>query len=296
MALKPYQISRYPFPIAESLGFETVRYGAIGDGSCFVHAVLRAINPEYVSDIDSRPEIARTTRENIASALTEEDWINISGEQARIEIEKQLRKILMPRLTKALSYRRDEAEKLFNRIIGIVSRKLRDPNKVIDQALYAKSIIQAIEEDINGRLSDELYIYELVGRAMERALEKTKKRIGGSGFVEDDMMEIILDALGVNVLFIDFDTNMPYIREGFDPSRPKTVIINYLDQYHFEIIGIIKKEPIKIGKRLIKPGKYKILFRNNHPLVKAVREYIQEQKEEEPYREVLFEESEEEIE
>lgn len=78
LLLRPLDDTESPMrmnPLEGISKLKLVRFGVIGDGSCYVHACLKAFSKEYQTSMsDKRVSIAKNIRMDIADTITEEEF------------------------------------------------------------------------------------------------------------------------------------------------------------------------------------------------------------------------------
>jgi hypothetical protein len=105
------------------------RVGTIGDGSCFVHAILTAVNKKYrsIHKKSDRSKEAARIRKIISNKITESSWEKLqNGEPAHFELLQQLNTI----------------DNILNKVISNPNKYKKSTSKkwIIDSFRYSNSL------------------------------------------------------------------------------------------------------------------------------------------------------------
>jgi hypothetical protein len=196
----------------------TARVGTIGEGSCFIHAILFSIFEKYMKlSNKDKFEYAKYVRSYMADKLLTETWASLgNGNIARFGVDELMRK-------KLLKTELEEFEKY--------SDKFKPEN----------------DEDYFEQYASYMYEkYDIIESVVKESYEKFKKNIGSYCMFDSSMIEYASIFFECNFFIIkDITRELESISyDLFDPSKKTIFILNIDKKYdigspHYESIIVI---------------------------------------------------------
>ena len=158
----------------KNFGYPIISYETIGDGSCFIHAVLGCFCKPYIS--------------------------------GSVKVKRDL----------VIQFRKDLSESL-------------------DMKKNKKTFYENLSRGEIEELSQ--HIPSLKKEAMKKYLES-------NNWLTQEYIELISEILNINIYIVDENKNNFYILGDNDIYYKKrnSVIIKYIDQYHYETCGLVVKK------------------------------------------------------
>ena len=196
----------------------TARVGVIGEGSCFIHAILFSIFEKYIKlSSTEKLQYAKYVRNYMANNLLTETWASLgNGNVARLSVDEIMR-------TKLL---RSELEDFENYTISFKPESNEDYFEQYAAYIYEK--------------------YPIVETVVQEAYNKFKKNIGGYCMFDGTMIEYASIFFECNFFIIkDITRDLESISyDLFDPSKKTIFILNIDKKYdvgtpHYEPIVVI---------------------------------------------------------
>jgi hypothetical protein len=271
-----------------------IRTGTLGEGSCFIHAILKGINKTY-SKMDKKNKLkyVENLRKDISESINlsfyKNNLFNISQLHLSTSLSKYL-KVLYNFIEEPASFISipflinivESNIVVFKMITTVMTEKefvniiespfvTSSPN--IDQYIqnynnsFFKFFIQKLNEE-EVKLSQEQleicktkiekFIYSTCEYLVEKNFEKYKRDLKSTSvWCSDSIFSLVSDYLNVDIYFIDVNKRKVYIDNLPKKNRP-SVVIGWIDQSHFENIGILENKDDKIIKRV---------FAHDHPFI-----------------------------
>ena len=227
---------------------ELVRTGTVGEGSCFYHSVLRAIDSNYVKLSEKERKIlVSELRKKMASELTKEKWLKLANGSLAYGL-------IVPRFTK-----------------WVKQQKIQEATKVIDKIIkndiseFLAALISLTPENENKKLSHAFnVITDRAFNEFKETLTRCDAWVGyGPGSV--DAFEYISDTFNIDIYIIRDSTRKPY-RSGTDCSarykNRKSIIILWVGESHYEVVGRLE------GKKVIR------VFEPDDPLIRKINSFV----------------------
>lgn len=219
---------------------------AIGDGSCFIHAILTSISNTYrKSSRAKKISIVEFQRKLLSDCLNLERWINLgSGAMAIILLNEQIRSIF---------------SNLFNST---------DFEKIIcsiNQDLEYKKYKAAILKVLLTEFSDMCEVEDLINTCEKNAHNITQSYVKDmSQWLGYEMLEFVSSFYNVNIFIYDGHINIPYntgdVTTLYSPGRSSIVLFWY--NSHFDSICI--KNTNTISRK----------FRFSSPFIKKIYSFL----------------------
>lgn len=281
--LRPGKTKIYPCARTDPLNRTLVRTGTYGDGNCFVHAILTAIDPAYRKEKSAHghAQRAKTFRQQLADWVTPERFRALgNGEPMRIHFMTALNGIL------DRDYETTPINP-YNEVLHSVLPRATIDAEVIPGALNAANsgfyvaFLRATDTHVRAKMAPSVpakhleqfcgwmhkYFVECFERAHTLALDEFKARLARSGeFVDSLQMECIAHYTGYNFVFLhdDNDDNAPAYAGSehvlaFDLDRQCLVFL-WVHETHFEIVGELEHKNV-INR----------VFNAGDPLIEALR-------------------------
>lgn len=262
--------------LSEPIDRTLVRTGTYGDGNCFFHALLRAIDIQYRKQTThyAHLRIVEKFRKDLVEWITPDVFKKLGdGEQVRLYFLTEFNLLL------------EQATPSSDPIMGIITTVL--PYTVIDKEIlplilnkhsenFYKLFCWETEKYLRNKLSTvdprklqlicntmRTHFIDLFKQAHENAINKFKeKMLRMNEYVDSFQMECISLYTGYNFVFIDDSTDTGYSGIShivtFDENR-KCLIFLWIDENHFEIVGELEHKNI-INR----------IFPSDDPLIKTL--------------------------
>ena len=222
--------------------------GVLGDGSCFVHSLLLSLSPiEYLTlDEDLRKDYVKEVRSILADNLSTKVWVNqdsftvalityISNFLQKLMVGKPVRNIKIKEVMKVNPTFKKLSNEDIDKIVAIIQKDTKDLGKV--KGILGDSLG-------NKKLADVL-VDEIIKVTHEKAVANIRNTLE---YIEDWNFKYVSDSLGVMPIFINKHDGTLYnygISREYYQSVKKVVLVAYIDEAHFESIGIIDGDVIR---------------------------------------------------
>ena len=292
-------------PVNKSVTFYTplkkiVRTGTIGEGSCLVHSILRAIDKQYIKlSVSERMEYVKNMRKKFGK-ITKVDWENMSnGLVAVISYQENFLLLLSTFYIIVKNYDKFK-NKIKNTYINNIIHKL-SINKLLLPYTYItnhipidifekkilpesykktenKPILHIKLEIVNQTL---IYLNEVGVKDYEDDLREMllvisdqaenlsydnyiNKISDKSSFMDTTNIELLSNKFDRDIYFIDGNTRIPYRGLGEENIRNrKSLIIIWVNKVHYEIGGV-----------LLHNNKIQRDFDPTHPLILKIKTFL----------------------
>lgn len=229
----------------------------IGDGSCFIHSLLTAVDPEYQDndDLSYRKEVAKDIRKNLSVHL---------ALPAKDEDGNKME------VTDDILEQRDKLEYLEDVRNPLTKKKFKNNYKYIINYEYALdgSFPRLYEQEKEG---DE----EFTGpddEPIDYSLHGLQKLFNSKNWLGDEIFAYIGNMFGVTIYIVQQSRkkkkdNLDYIsdtRKEENDKRPAIVIMG--NGVHFEVVAVETDKG------------YQTIFKYNHPFIKVLNKSRQTKK------------------
>lgn len=281
-------------PFASNL----VRTSTISDGNCMFHAILSSYSKKYIKLSDEeKTEYVQKLRSMLPDSITKDIWLKIGyGETSRLEYSVVLNNILHNVYAYILEDESLEYPQLQEYIhtntnlIFFICKNLSIhdidtdilPNYKYNKDVYfdATNFVKYIKKFFKSKFGNNLNetdyfkftsllekvqeFFELIARvSINVAYEECKRKIGdNSVWLGTEYISFISELFSINIYFIDLQTGLPYV---FGDNKlfqyKKSIILLWVDESHFEIVGIVEDNTIRRT------------FNSDEPLIKMIHEY-----------------------
>jgi hypothetical protein len=274
-----------------------IRTGTVGEGSCFIHAVLKGLNLDNYSKMNKEDKMiyVEALRKKMSEEITLEYYkVNLSS-ISMLSLSQELSKflkIVYHFINHTEEYISDQfiiemvnenitvfkmittllSEKEF---IGVIDNPFITSSHHIDEyiknynsSFYRLFLKKLEEEDV--KLSEERldickskikkFIESTCNFIVETNFKKYKKELKNKGiWCSDLLFGFILDYLNIDAYFIDISKREKYIDHTIKKNRP-AVVIGWIDENHFENIGIMEEDQTITR-----------LFQPDHPFINKLK-------------------------
>jgi len=253
----------YRTPASDRLNRTLVRTATHGDGNCFLHALLTAIDPKYrkQSSHYAHLKIVREFRRQLADWVTLEVFQKLGhGEQLRLHFLSAFNEVLDD------AYQQPSSGPFEDVLRSIVTRAQIDedilpPLMTPGNTNFYVSFCEAIDHRLVQALRScdstkvramrqwvQSFFVGLFEQAHAQSLKDFRARLERLGeFVDSLQMECIARYTGYNFLFIREREQNAYPGLShvvtFDPKRQCLVFL-WVDENHFEIVGELERKTI----------------------------------------------------
>lgn len=269
-------------PVNRTIVFKTllqgddryVRTGTIGDGSCAFHSIMHAFSPRYVGANESaRQKIVDKVRNEIASSITQPQWLAQQGVAAIISFQQKISKNLslinaflsddetsLPDKLKIECGLTTPANiSLFQIVFDIISPQTLLDDTIIpklseyDTLSECKDIINTVACDALNNDKDVKQVSSTRQRFLKNRLSlliEGLTRVSESEafddyissmrdsrtYVDTTMFDNIADWFGRDIYVIDGKTRLPYSFTTTLKNRTAIVLL-WVNENHYEVIG-----------------------------------------------------------
>lgn len=251
-----------------------IRTGTLGEGTCFFHSILKAIDPIYNNaSEDTKIKIAKKVRENISDSVTLETYKNISGGLlAKITFDYLISSILKKLFDKKIKDKYGITKFItFSEMDSVISNVLSSCG-IDDCSGKFESIIYEQFSHIPTQMTKDFSSF-LFSTARNKAVEKFKQNVKDCSYYADDTMFILVSTyLNIDIYFITEETGNLYIMPGscenITSGKRNAVIIGSINGSHFENIGY-RKSSSGPNKGIIER-----VFEPDHPLIEKLQKIL----------------------
>jgi len=245
-----------------------VKLGVIGDGSCFIHALLLATRDDY-DDMpeENRQELAAEFRENLAQEITRAKF----EELAEGNLASRLYQENFMRIFEGLKRRFEAENHVYSTLLCAVNID------AISEALSSsdtpeESVVRIVAE-INGGLNSDRHsqkandlITKISLKARNKSYESFIQKLRDvEEYVDNDILAVIATNFDRDVYVFDARTGNPY--KGLtvsDPPKELSVFVIYdPEEEHYELMGEVDYR-----------GDYAVQFTSTHNLVVKTRQAL----------------------
>lgn len=251
-----------------------IRTGTLGEGTCFFHSILKAIDPIYNNASEQKKvQIAQKLRENISEYVTLEIYKMISdGLLAKISFDDNISKILQKLYSGKIKDKYGITKILTFSEMDFILSKVLSTCSIDDCCDKFNSTVFENFPSIDNQLIKEFSIF-LFSTALNRALEKFKENIKDCSYYADDTMFLLVSIyLNIDIYFITEETGKLYIMPGscknITSGKKKAVVIGSINGSHFENIGY-RKSSSGPNKGIIER-----FFNPDHKLIKKFQKIL----------------------
>lgn len=221
-----------------------VRTDVIGDGSCFLHAIVYGMSPRDYNQLtlEQRMEVVSNLRIKLANDLTFETWLSLPA--ATLSVQIGVRNLIDEVLGKGITnaFKQYPAlsewyEKNKKPLVVSKSQINEGLGKALDGTVFsfANSIGQLLQFPELGN--------QIVDSISREEYKKFKGKLADTTeYIENDTFKYIADRLGVLVIFINENGTLykyPITREELRRYK-KAVLVYYIEDTHFQSIAIIR--------------------------------------------------------
>jgi hypothetical protein len=275
-----------------------VRTGVISDGNCMFHAILSSYSNKYIklSD-DEKIEYVQKLRSMLPDVITKDIWLKIGyGETSRLEYGIILNNLLhevynhilqdeplnYPPLQKYINSNSHICLFICKNISikeideEILPKYKHDKDVYFDSTHFVKQVKKFFKSKFGKNLNEDDSLkfnsllekigefYELITRtSIELAYNHCKNQLSDNNiWIGTEYISFISELFSINIYFIDYKTGLPYIfgDEKLFPYK-KSVVLLWVDNCHFEIVGIVEDDTIRRT------------FNSDEHLIKMIHEY-----------------------
>lgn len=252
-----------------------IRTGTLGEGTCFFHSILKAIDPRYnISSEEEKMKIAKKLRRSISDSVTLETYKKVSdGLLLKISFDENISRIINSIYT---GKKKDKygIRNIFTigEIDFIISKVLSscDTSNCVEK--FNEIIFEQFQSRIDQKVCNDFSNF-LFSTAIDNALEKFKENIKDCSYYADDTMFLLVSTyLNIDIYFITEETGNLYIMPGscenITSGQRNAVIIGSINGSHFENIGYRKSSS---GPNR---GTIERIFEPSHPLIKKLQKLL----------------------
>lgn len=234
-----------------------VRTGTYGDGNCFFHALLRAIDTGYrrQNSYHFHLKLVERFRQDISEWITHEHFQALGkGEQLRLSFLTELNELLdknynqidqHPSPVIRIIYKLISKEEIEKQVIP---ESINKSNFYLAFCSQMESLVRKKLTTVNQSKVDALckelitHFIQIFKTVHDNSLENFKRKFSKMGeYTDSTQMECIARYTGYNFIFIHHEQDNQPVQGlthivSFD-SNLKTLIFLWVDENHFEIIG-----------------------------------------------------------
>ncbi len=261
-----------------------VRTGIISDGNCMFHAILSSYSTKYIklSD-DDKIEYVKRLRNMLPDVITKDIWLKMGyGETSRLEYGIILNKLLHDVYNYILNDQSlvEESESLASYINSnshicaficknITIQDIDDkilPNYKYDKDVYFDSahFVKYIKKFFKNKFCKNLnendvvkfnsllekvcdFFEHLTKLSIDMAYQHCKNQLGDNNiWIGTEYISFISEIFSINIYFIDAKTMLPYVLGDEKLFQfKKSIILLWVDECHFEIVGIVEDNTIR---------------------------------------------------
>lgn len=229
-----------------------IRIGMIGEGNCFVHAILFSLVRSKYSDMSEsqRMAYAKAIRKKMSDSLQIARWASLGKGSVAIFLTEQ---------------------ELFNKLSQI---------QVNEYDEYYKKFKSESENIFFDYISFMKEKYPVVKDAYKEAFEKYKRKLNSCEFFDESMFEYATIFFDCNIIIVRDISREPEnsTLEYYDRNKKTIFILNLSSKFsylgsnynkidHFEALGVMED------------GEVTALFNNEDDCVKNALNYVRERKE-----------------
>ena len=228
-------------PISLKIPGNWVRIGAIGDGSCFFHSILRALSELKENKVyknlsrEERIEVIKDLRKEIADDINIDDWMNIAnGMYALISVINRYTKYVKKKVDTTPEF----AEEL---------------KKIESKSDYLNDVREKLIEISEGEKRERLikifdFLCDKVYQEFLDRLINYRTYVGLNYPTENDVnvFEIVSNVLNINIFIISLTTRDKYFFQPPYKEDRKSVVLLNIEDIHFETLALKTEEGLKM--------------------------------------------------
>lgn len=247
-----------------------VRFYTIGEGSCFFHSLLRAIDEDYsnLEDDEEKMEYVVELREQLSEYVSDiSNYYSLAnGYVSSLEIYtrliKELEKLIgVPITTKStFKYNGDnfsieilkclktlDFEKNYPGFTFSLNSVLADTRDVmdgerIDIPKYKEKMYNILTKIIDCEYDVEPFVINLIETAEEKAFQKFKEEIANvSCYFDNKFLSLVADYFDVDIFIINSNNRLVNLGYSEVIKGRNSVILLNIEDTHYEILGIGEK-------------------------------------------------------
>lgn len=225
-----------------------IRTGVIGDGSCYLHAVLTSMNYSEFRKQD-RGAIVSALRQQYADEITKDMFLGMDVASVPIQTNvilflESIAKNKIYKISPRLSQIARENKAMLRQYVT------KDKNFTVNMSQYSSDVYKRGLVNQIGAPAGELddVVSAIVDECEEAALQKYKRSLAdASAYITHYNFKYIADKLRVNVILVRA-TGVYRTGDTLDPTLP-VVILYYLTDKHFESVAL-RDANTRINKRV----------------------------------------------
>jgi hypothetical protein len=239
-----------------------VRTGTYGDGNCFFHALLRAIDTSYrrQSSYHLHLKLVERFRSDIVEWLTPELFQELGkGEPMRLGFLTELNNLIdetiedideHPSPTIRILYKIVTKQEIDD---SILPQSLKDENFYVSFCKQVEKIIREKLRTVPKNKVDSLcsqahdHFVHLFKQAHHQSIESFKSKLLKMGeYADSTQMECISRYTGYNFIFIHHEKDNEMYNGNFEivsfDTNLKCLIFLWINENHFEIVGELEDQ------------------------------------------------------
>jgi hypothetical protein len=281
-----------------------VRTGTLAEGSCFFHSILKSLNKDNYSKMSEQKKLKYMIylRNEIAESIILDYYKNNLNNTASFTLSEKLSNFLKV----LYNFIQNPSDMINNDFLIEIVNKSLSVFKLVVSAIPKKEFVGIIDnknitssntiDEYIKNFSDELYdlflkkmkeekieissekleickskitktFNKLLNFIVKKQYENYKKKLKNtSEWASDLMFSILADYLKIDIYFINLNKKELLIYDHVSTGDRPSVVVGYINENHFESIGILENEKIKR------------LFDFNHPFIMKIKEVIEHKK------------------
>jgi hypothetical protein len=248
------------------------RIGTIGDGSCYIHSIFRSINYKNYNDmsVSIRKKFMKKERVVMAKNLSIQNWKNLGdGANYNILVSMKNRSLIESfhremRTGFIFNEVSEEDIKQYKEITSIITRDvLQNDMDISGMDIDVLTTMTTIKINDNV-LADK---WRKILKSIQEIIDKKEYikficKLGDSSeWIDDDLIGFVTNNYSVDVFMINAHDGLPRNWGGDEKGRD-SIIIYYIDDTHFEVIG-----------RKDDDGELQTVFKPDDDLIRKFIEY-----------------------
>jgi len=236
-----------------------LRTGTHGEGSCLIHAILRGTSRKY-NKLDHRGQLrfVRDLRKEIAKQVSPEVWKALGGGMtAKVDFDTELYasvKLFYKAVQRGSfpdpairAFIRDNCQELRREVEAIPKKMLR--NNVITPVLPAANNIDDAKNRLAQRARDTMGD-NLMTEAVPLIADYTERKAFRNFVVDLSRCDrflghyelgLLSEYFNMDIFFMNGETRLPYPVGCSNIKGRHSVIILWVDEVHYEIIGRMQR-------------------------------------------------------
>lgn len=233
------------------LEYPLIRTGTIGDGSCFFHAVMKSIYPNYSKKTENeRREMISKLRLKLSDSLSLEQWESLgNGLLSYMSI-----------IPKVIDYITNN----FSIEISNIAKKL-DNIKDSTLKIFHKNLISSVPDEYKEKLDNVFNdVKDNEFKKFKNLLKDCKIWVGQEeGSV--NAFEYLSNWLNIDIYILKDTIRAPY-KQGFDCNiiykGRQSILVLWVEESHYEAVCIMTD------------GKIKRVFNPDDDIIKITKKYV----------------------